>query len=150
MPESAPARRAFLKTASAALVASVVRSAPVVGQGHEAQGPQQDPALTAWPEAPGADALLPAPEAVFRPTSSGCTVQWVPACALVADSHIVTAFEERLGPQNLSRAREHLQQAKRRSAAPGERRAEKRKVKAEKGELNHETPIGTSHERRRP
>ena len=150
MPESAPAGRSFLMTASAAVVACVGCSAPVLGQGREAQGPQQDPALTAWPEAPGADALLPAPEAIFRSTSSGCTVQWVPACALVADSHIVTAFEERLGPQNLSRAREHLQQAKRRSAAPGERRAEKRKVRAEQGGLNHEIPVGTNHERRRP
>lgn len=224
MPESAPTRRAFPKTASAAVVASVLRSAPVLGHGHEAQSPQQDPALTAWPKTPGANGILPAPEAIFRPTSSGGMAQRVPACALearvlsasaldrlapvqqltsshptevviggfqassdfyllcqfrrppdkgwmtsplrrvltvglpgsvfcvalVAYLHVVTTFEKPPDPQNLSRAREHLQQAKPTSVAPGERRAEERKVRAEKGGLNHEIQVGTNHERRRP
>ncbi|MCP4248645.1 MAG: hypothetical protein GY778_16490 [bacterium] len=73
MTEPGTTRRTFLKATGAALVGGLTSSAG------DRQGGDQ-PGRKDTAQVPPADlnGLLAAQEAVFRPTASGCTVQWVP------------------------------------------------------------------------
>lgn len=78
MSERATTRRSFLKTAGAAAVTGLVAGPRTTWSAGRSNGARQDtgPIASSQPTATGD--LLSANEAVFRPTSTGCTVQWVP------------------------------------------------------------------------
>ncbi|HUU83290.1 MAG TPA: metallophosphoesterase [Phycisphaerae bacterium] len=71
-----PTRRSFIRRTGAALLTAlgVGRGAPAFARGADAQPPAGEPAAATQEARP----LLATPEALFRPTATGCTVQWVP------------------------------------------------------------------------
>ncbi len=76
MSEKQQTRRSFLKAAGAATVAGLTAS---LARSQFAEPPDDiEPALTNAPRLSDAVApkLLSAPDALFRPTASGCVVQW--------------------------------------------------------------------------
>jgi predicted phosphodiesterase len=71
-------RRSFLKVAGAAALAGLGGGSCTDGEPEPPKDSPQTPPDILPADSDNAAALLKAPEALFRPTASGCTVHWVP------------------------------------------------------------------------
>ncbi|HUU82895.1 MAG TPA: metallophosphoesterase [Phycisphaerae bacterium] len=77
MEERKTTRRTFLKTAGAAAVTGLAAAKLACKRREVPHDPPARHLLTDWESDPLSE-LLAAPDAVFRPTASGCTLHWVP------------------------------------------------------------------------